>query len=113
MTPRQIPERIVRRLVPEPNTGCLLWEGPQADNGYGVVWFEGRRQRVHCVVFQCVKGRRKRRDRQLLHKCDTRQCAEPTHLREGTQSQNMRDMVSKGRAGGFVRRALLRAAVQS
>jgi hypothetical protein len=95
-----LPARIETRLIPEPNTGCLLWEGASDRKGYGVVWFEGHRRRVHRVVFQFVKGRKPRRDRELLHSCDTPACSEPMHLKEGTRRQNARDRHAKGRTKG-------------
>jgi hypothetical protein len=98
-----LPQRIAKRLCPEPNTGCLLWEGPTNEKGYGVVWWEGRRTRVHNVVFQLTKGRRPRKDRERLHKCDTPACSEPSHIYEGTRRQNARDRQAKGRTRGAVR----------
>lgn len=35
---------------------------------------------------------------QLLHSCDTPRCVNPTHLREGDGSANMREMVDRGRS---------------
>ena len=35
---------------------------------------------------------------QLLHACDTPRCVNPTHLREGDGSENMKEMVERGRS---------------
>lgn len=34
----------------------------------------------------------------VMHLCDNPPCARPSHLREGAQVENMRDMAAKGRA---------------
>ncbi len=41
----------------------------------------------------------RRKGRTLLHMCDNRQCVRPDHLFYGTQSDNVRDCVLKGRHG--------------
>ncbi len=39
-------------------------------------------------------------DVKLLHSCDNPGCVHPLHVSEGTQGDNVRDMVSKGRHVG-------------
>jgi hypothetical protein len=100
-----IPARIASRLVRDKRTGCLLWTGAVNEKGYGIVWWEGRRARVHRVLFQLTTGRHPRRDRELMHSCDVlrddyRRCCEPSHVREGTRRQNARDRHAKGRTRG-------------
>lgn len=81
----------------EPNTGCWLWIG----NFYGVYGKCGG-EGAHRVSYRYYVGpipRWLRRRRALvLHKCDTPACVNPDHLFLGTQRDNMRDCVKKGRA---------------
>ena len=37
--------------------------------------------------------------RQVLHRCDNKTCTNPTHLYAGTNADNMRDKVARGRQG--------------
>lgn len=100
-----VPERILAQLIPCPITGCLLWWGAVDAKGYGVCWYKGKRRRVNRVLFKCRRGRWPRRDREVLHSCDTPQCGEDRHHTEGTRRQNARDRHAKGRTRGCIRRA--------
>jgi hypothetical protein len=73
-------------------TGCLLWNDTKFLNGYG----RCSDKRAHRVSWVLNYGEIP--DSMLvLHKCDVRACINPDHLWLGTQLDNMRDMISKGR----------------
>lgn len=75
---------------------CWLWQGRLTRGGYGQVKYKGRACRAHRVAYELWR-KRIRRGRVLLHVCDTPACINPDHLKPGTQLQNVRDMVRKGR----------------
>lgn len=89
--------------IPEPNSGCWLWEGAADKNGYGCVKAlprHRRDRRAHRVSWAIYRG-----DIPsglcVLHKCDTPACVNPDHLFLGTQSDNNADMTRKGRHRGW------------
>jgi hypothetical protein len=96
-----IPARIEARLVPEPNTGCLIWEGGADRKGYGIVWFQGKKHRVNRVLHFLRTGRWPRRDFEMLHSCDTPRCGEERHLSPGTRRRNARERQERGRTRGI------------
>lgn len=88
-------ERFLRMVVPEPNSGCWLWLGKMHKNGYGGLGRNGRSHLAHRYsykLFKCDPG-----ELQVNHKCDVRLCVNPDHLWLGTQSENLNDMIAKGR----------------
>lgn len=90
-TLEDIRERFYRSLKPGPN-GCLLWTGPTSEQGYGVLNYKallGRPVGAHRVAWLFAHGAWPNGD--LLHSCDTPACCELTHLRVGTQTENMQD----------------------
>ena len=75
---------------------CWLWTAATRKNGYGQFNFEGRIQKAHRVSYQLFVGEIPE-DMHVLHKCDVRRCVRPDHLFLGTHSENVSDMVYKGR----------------
>lgn len=50
------------------------------------------------AIFEHHKKRKIKKGMSILHFCDNERCINPNHLREGTQRDNIQDMVSRGRA---------------
>lgn len=88
---------------------CKLFTGSLDYAGYGRVHKHGTR-RAHRAAYMDAYGPIPK-GQFVLHHCDVRNCIEPTHLYLGTQADNMRDMVIRGRAnrpnGGKNGRVLL------
>lgn len=80
--------------IPEPMSGCWLWIGGVSyPPGYGRMT---RGQYAHRVSYEIHRGKIPV-GMHVLHRCDNRLCVNPDHLFLGTQSDNMRDMMAKGR----------------
>lgn len=89
-------ERIMDKSIPEPNSGCWLWTAAHNPNGYGFMWSGSKREYSHRLSYTLFKGPIPS-GLNVLHKCDQPACVNPDHLSVGTQSENLRDMVRKGR----------------
>lgn len=78
--------------------GCHYWIG--AISIYrdirGHFSFKGRNNLAHRVAYEIYKGSVPDK-LQVLHTCDNTICVNPDHLYIGTQKDNMRDMMRKGR----------------
>jgi hypothetical protein len=63
-------------------------------DGYGEIWFEGRRVRTHVLRFIIEHGYQ---PPMVCHSCDNPPCCEIEHLFGGTAVENMADMAAKER----------------
>jgi hypothetical protein len=79
---------------------CWPWKGETNNHGYGrfTIYLNNRRIRLfaHRVAF-ALAGSEEIGDKVLLHQCDNPPCCNPRHLRCGTQADNLRDALVKGR----------------
>lgn len=85
-----------------PNLGpCWLWTGSVLSGpGYGCVRDENRKTiTAHLASWMLGGNPRPPKGRELCHRCDVRTCVNPSHLFEGSHTDNMRDAAAKGRTG--------------
>lgn len=82
--------------VPEPNSGCLLWERYVSADGYGVLRWNGKVQKAHRLAWQSQKGSIPS-GMLVCHKCDVPSCINPSHMFLGRDADNSDDKVAKGR----------------
>jgi hypothetical protein len=86
-----LPERLQRKIMPEPMSGCWIWIGAQRD-GYGLVnkYIDGQQvgNTAYREVFESVNGKVPE-GLELDHTCNPRQCVNPAHLEPVTHIVNM------------------------
>jgi hypothetical protein len=76
---------------------CWPWKRGVDKNGYGKTYANGKHVRAHRVSWQLARGR-SADELSVCHTCDNPVCCNPTHLFLGTNAENMRDKIAKGRA---------------
>jgi hypothetical protein len=86
--------------------GCWLWKGANKVRGYGYLmirqprWIGAHRYSYLLHHGKIPKGF------VIIHKCDNPSCVRPDHLSTGTQTENIIDMIKKGRQNFHGRRKL-------
>jgi hypothetical protein len=75
---------------------CLVWTGARNDVGYGQMSVAGKVVYVHRRAWEVARGGIPA-GMYVCHHCDNPPCFLPAHLFLGTNSDNQRDAVAKGR----------------
>jgi hypothetical protein len=83
--------------IEKTESGCWLWLGSKSCEGYGQVTIQGETIGTHRFSYLYFKGEDSG-DLLICHECDNPPCVNPKHLWLGTNSDNMQDMLAKGRA---------------
>lgn len=99
-TPQQFALRFWSKAIITANPDkCWIWTGTKTSHGYGVILIKNKRTIASRVAWELFYGAIP--DGLLaLHNCpdgDNPACCNPRHLFLGTQQDNVRDMLNKGR----------------
>lgn len=95
-----IHERVARRLPADFTDECWEWPGGRNENDYGVLRRGGKDEpqiRVTNIVHELFIGPIPDEHRLVRHTCDNPPCVNPRHLVSGTDADNMRDKMLRGR----------------
>lgn len=93
--PKSAMEAFSTKYEPVPESGCWIWIG--ACNGrYGLLWRPPGFSMAHRISYELHVGPVPD-GMYVCHSCDVTLCVNPNHLFLGTQTDNMRDMMRKGR----------------
>ena len=88
MRPGPKPVAFLDRVDPEPNSGCLLWQGALNQRGYGLACRNGRTQGVHRLVYEDVYGPIPS-GLTIDHLCRVRSCINVRHMEVVTSGVNV------------------------
>lgn len=75
---------------------CWLWTAAKNEKGYGIFGLRKETDKAHRIAWRLTIGEIPI-GLFVLHKCDVPNCVNPAHLFLGTNLDNVRDMIAKGR----------------
>jgi hypothetical protein len=95
----KITERVKKNFLDRvvKTSGCWEWIGSKNKTGYAQLSVNRKTEKASRVSYEMFNGPIPKGN-YACHTCDNRGCVNPEHLFLGTQKDNMRDMVAKGRS---------------
>lgn len=88
-------ERFLSKITIAEN-GCWEWTASCFQSGYAQFWHDGTNRKASRVSYELFIGEIPG-GLMICHECDNKGCVNPDHLWAGTQSDNIKDAVKKGR----------------
>lgn len=82
---------------------CWGWSGSIDQDGYPTFWWQGKTRKVLRHAYEEFNGPIPE-GHLVRHSCDNTECLRPDHLLTGTNGDNVRDSVERGRATSGSRR---------
>lgn len=76
---------------------CWPWLGGKHPQGYGRAHSNGRMRPAAQIAWELSNGTAFPAGKLACHTCDNPPCVNPAHIWPGTQSENLKDCVAKGR----------------
>lgn len=92
LSPDEKMQALVDRQGPDE---CWDWTAGRTALGYGFFRYQGKRYYAHRWAVGLGPGD----DGVAMHTCDRPPCCNPAHIVVGTQQENIRDAIEKGRMG--------------
>ena len=89
-------ERFFKNIKDENTSDCWLWKTYNHNDGYGTLHINRKRIYAHRYSWIIHYGEIPK-GLFVCHKCDNPKCVNPEHLFLGTNTDNVNDMIKKGR----------------
>lgn len=94
-------DRVLNKVEIDNNTGCWEFQGGKNNLGYGMIRDDKKMRTAHRVSYEEHNNTKIPKHLIVMHSCDNPCCVNPAHLSLGTRTDNVRDMINKGRGKLF------------